>query len=91
MSREAPVQFTALRIRERNLVPEPSNSPLCMQQRLKSPPRSARTRVITTELLQEFFPSTHDAITALHMGLGREALPTLATDLESTRLRSVLS
>jgi len=54
-----------------------------MQQRLKSTARSARTRIITTEFLQQFFGTTHDAIAALDVGLGREAFPTFATDLES--------
>jgi hypothetical protein len=54
-----------------------------MQQRLKSTTRSARTRIIATEFLEQFFGTMRDAITALDMGLGRETIPTFATDLES--------
>jgi hypothetical protein len=61
-----------------------------MQQRLKSTTRSARAWIIATEFLNEFFATAHDAITAFDMSLGREAFPTLATDLESNWLRGVL-
>jgi hypothetical protein len=60
-----------------------------MQQRLKSAARSARARIIATEFLDEFFRTTHDAITTLYMCFGREALSTFATDLESNWLRGV--
>jgi hypothetical protein len=58
-----------------------------MQQRLKSAARSARARIIPTEFLEEFFGAAHNASAALHMGFGREALSTFATDLESNWLR----
>jgi hypothetical protein len=54
-----------------------------MQQRLKSAAGSARTWIISTEFLYEFFPTTHDAIATFHMRFGRKALSTFATDLES--------
>jgi hypothetical protein len=60
-----------------------------MQQRLKSAAGSARTRIIPTELLDEFLVPAHHAITALHMSFGREAPSTLAADLESNWLRGV--
>jgi hypothetical protein len=63
-----------------------------MQHFLKSAPRSARTRIIATEFLDQIFAAAaHNAITALHMRFGREALPALTTDLESNSLRGVLS
>jgi hypothetical protein len=61
-----------------------------MQQRLKSTAGSARARIIATEFLNEFFATAHDAITALDVGFGREAVSTFATDLESNWLRGVL-
>jgi hypothetical protein len=61
-----------------------------MQQRIKSAARSARARIISTEFLYQLFGTAHDAITALHMSLGREALSAFATDLESNWLRGVL-
>jgi hypothetical protein len=61
-----------------------------MQQRLKSAARSAWARIIATEFLEQFFGAMHDAIAALDMGLGRKALPTFATDLESNWLRGAL-
>jgi hypothetical protein len=60
-----------------------------MQQRLKSPPGSARARIIAAEFLQELLTTTHDAIAALDLSLRREAFTTFATDLESNRIRGV--
>lgn len=62
-----------------------------MQQRLKSAAGSARAWIIATEFLDEFFGAAHDAVTALDVGLRREASSTFATDLESNWLRGVLS
>src|SRR5215470_6858485 len=58
-----------------------------MQQRLKSAPGATRTRIIATELLEQFFATAHYSFASLDPALGREALPTLASDLESSRLR----
>jgi len=44
-----------------------------MQQRLKSAPKTARAGIIATEFLDEFFATTHDAITALDMSLRQES------------------
>ena len=44
-----------------------------MQQRLKSAPKTAGAGIIATEFLDEFFATTHDAITALDMSLRRES------------------
>jgi hypothetical protein len=54
-----------------------------MQQRLKSTARSARTRIIPTQFLEQLLPTTHDAIAAFDMSFRREAFSTFATDLES--------
>jgi hypothetical protein len=62
-----------------------------MQQRLKSPPGTARAGVVATELLEKFLVAAHDAVATLDASLGREALSALTRDLESTRLRGVLS
>jgi len=61
-----------------------------MQQRLKSPVRSARARIIATEFLYQLFGTAHDAITTLYVSFRREAFPTFTTDLESNWLRGVL-
>lgn len=58
-----------------------------MQHRLKSAAGATWTRVVSTELLDELFVSAHDSHAALDVCLGREALATLASDLESSRLR----
>jgi hypothetical protein len=60
-----------------------------MQQRLKSPPGSARAEVIAAEFLDQFLVPAHHAITAFYLGFRGKAFPTLATDLESTRGRGV--
>ena len=59
--------------------------PLCMQQCLKQPRSAARAWVVAAELFGQFLAAAHDAITALAPRLGREALASLARDLESTR------
>jgi hypothetical protein len=61
-----------------------------MQQRLKSTAGSAGARIIATKFLDQFFGTTHNAIAALDMGLGRKTFPTFATDLESNWLRGAL-
>ena len=58
--------------------------PLRMQQCLKQPRSAARAWVVAAELLGQLL-ATHDAITALDPRLRREALASLARDLESTR------
>jgi hypothetical protein len=60
-----------------------------MQQRLKSAAGSARARIFAPEFLDEFFAAAHNAIAAFDIGLGRKALSTFATDLESNWLRGV--
>jgi len=51
---------------------------------LKQEARSAGARIVAPELLEQFLVAPHDAVTALDLGLGREALAALARDLEST-------
>ena len=54
-----------------------------MQHFLNSAAGSADARIIAPEFLEELFAATHHAIVALHAALGRVALSTFATDLES--------
>ena len=58
-----------------------------MQQRLKSASGAARARIIATELLEQFLAAAHYAFASLDARFGGEALPTFASDLESSRLR----
>jgi len=62
-----------------------------MQQFLKSATRETGTRIIATELLTELFVTANDARPAFDTSLGREALPPLTGDLESSRPRGGLS
>jgi hypothetical protein len=54
------------------------------QQFLKPATRAARARIVASESLAQLLVSVHDADSALHLRLGREALPTFAGDLEKT-------
>ena len=62
-----------------------------MQQFLKPATGTAGAEVVATELLDEFFVTVHDAISAFDSGLGRVALPTLARGLETSIGRGVWS
>jgi hypothetical protein len=52
--------------------------------------RSARTWIVAAELFDEFLIAMHEAETASDLRLGREALSTLAGDLESAVGRCLL-
>jgi hypothetical protein len=54
-----------------------------MQQFLKPTAGSARAWIIATELFEQFFVSMNHSAPALDLGFGREALLTLACDLET--------
>jgi hypothetical protein len=55
-----------------------------MQQRLKPAAGVAGARIVATELFEKLFVPVHNAVSALDPGFGREALPTLARDLETS-------
>lgn len=62
------------------------NPPPRIQHCLKQPRRAARAWIIAAELLGQLLAAAHGAITAFDPRLRREALASLARDLESTRL-----
>lgn len=53
-----------------------------MQQFLKAAPGVAGARVVPSEFLEQLLVSSHHSEPALHAGLGRVALPSLATRFE---------
>jgi len=55
-----------------------------MQHRLKPKARAAWTWVIATQLFNELFVPIHDAIAALDLSFGREALPAFASYLKTS-------
>jgi hypothetical protein len=60
-----------------------------MQHLLKSAAGSTREWIIPTELFEEFLVDADDAITALYVSFGREALSARPADLESNWLRGI--
>ena len=54
-----------------------------MQHFLKSFPRTARARVVATELLDQFLVPMHDALPSLDVRLGGIASAPLARDLKT--------
>jgi hypothetical protein len=58
-----------------------------MQQRLKSAPGPARATIIAPEFLEQFLAAAHYSVASLDVRFGGEALPTFASNLESSRLR----
>jgi hypothetical protein len=58
-----------------------------MQQRLKSPPRSAGAGIVSAKFLNEVLATAHNPIATFYLRFGRESFTPLTTDLESIRIR----
>jgi hypothetical protein len=60
-----------------------------MQQFLKAPSGTAGAGVIAAQLLDQFLITVHDAVAALHVHLGRVALPSFTAPFKSLPGRGV--
>jgi hypothetical protein len=58
--------------------------PVLRQHRLKRPPGTAGTRIVSSQLFQQFFVAVHEPMAAFDLGFGRETFAALTRDLENT-------